>query len=377
MKKLNSAIIFAIALCSLLSIPLFAQRLPTLVETELVTNQEFHQQLTLVGRTEASINSKIVAEIEGRVQTINASEGNSIDAFEILVTIDNRRISLLYKAKSAEASQAKTMMTLTADLLESTKKLFEKKLVSETYMDSVIAFTYMAKEKFLQVNADKKRLELDSRNSLIRAPYSGTTGRQLVNVGDWVKAGTPVFEMADLSSVKVIVDLPEKYLGQAKIGSKALIIISSDKDNPIVGKITGISPISSGTSHTFPVIVTVDNKKNRLAGGMIVRVQLFLNKKFMSLAVSKDAIVRQGANTMVYTIIEGAAQPITVFMGATKGDIVAVSGEGLSEGIKVITRGNERVRPGEKVRTASDRAQPANPESAENIENQKTDTTKN
>jgi multidrug efflux pump subunit AcrA (membrane-fusion protein) len=67
--------------------------------------------------------------------------------------------------------------------------------------------------------------------------------------------------------------------------------------------------------------------------------------------VSKDAIIRQGEQTMVYTIVDGKASPIPVKMSSSNGTLVAVSGEGLSEGMPVVVRGNERIFPGSPVQT--------------------------
>ena len=109
---------------------------------------------------------------------------------------------------------------------------------------------------------------------------------------------------------------------------------------------------ASEDTHTYRVIVTVDNEEHRLGGVMLVRATLSLDEKFTSLAVNKDAIVRQGMQTMVYTIVDGKAAPIPVTVGSTDGNMIAVEGEGLSEGMTVVIRGNERIFPGSPVRTA-------------------------
>ena len=67
---------------------------PALVQTEPVTTIEFHQQLTLIGRSTARAESRIVSEITGRVMKINATEGRWIKTGGPLVTIDPRRAQL-------------------------------------------------------------------------------------------------------------------------------------------------------------------------------------------------------------------------------------------------------------------------------------------
>ena len=77
---------------------------------------------------------------------------------------------------------------------------------------------------------------------------------------------------------------------------------------------------------------------------------LSLNQKFTSLAVSKDAIVRQGLQTMIYTVEDGKAVMIPVVTSSTNADMIAIEGDRLKEGMTVVVRGNERIFPGSPVR---------------------------
>ena len=144
--------------------------------------------------------------------------------------------------------------------------------------------------------------------------------------------------------------LPERYFGHVEMGSEVSIRVSG-ADAPVVGLVAGLAPNASADTHTFPVIIMVDNAEGRLGGGMLVRATVSLDEVFTSLAVHKDAIVRQGVQTMVYTIADGKAAPIPVRVGSMSGDYVSITGEGIAEGMPVVTRGNERIFPGSPVRT--------------------------
>ena len=80
---------------------------PALVETAPIEEIEFHDQLTLVGRTEARAESRIVAEVAGRVRSVDVGEGRWVQRGQPLVTIDCRRVELALEAKQAETAQAK------------------------------------------------------------------------------------------------------------------------------------------------------------------------------------------------------------------------------------------------------------------------------
>lgn len=325
----------------------------TLVSTDEVKQLEFHDQINLVGRSQAWVESKIVSEVSGRVTQVNASEGVWIKAGTPLITVDSDQIRFLLEAKKAEAAQAKLEADLVHTQLVRAKEMFDKNLISQAAFDSATTWAGIKDSRYNQLEAERKRLDLDYKNSVIRALYDGYTGRRLTNVGEWVNPGMPVFEMVDLSKIRVLVDLPEKYYGRLAIGSSVSLVASGNGSEELKGTVTGFAPNASQDTHTFPVIIEVPNKNNKLGGGMLVRTTLSLDDTYKSLAVSKDAIIRQGAQTLVYTVVDDKAAPIPVVTSSTKGKMIAVQGDGLKEGMPVVVRGNERIFPGSPVRVAS------------------------
>jgi membrane fusion protein (multidrug efflux system) len=342
-----------ICLAAVLSSTASAQEMPpTLVVTDQVQSMEFSDQIYLVGRTRAWVESRVVAEVAGRVEAIVAREGVPVAAGASLVRIDDERIALELKSKAAEARQAQLQAELAHTHLKRTEEMFARNLVSRTTADSAAAWAGIADERYNQLEAERRKLELDVEHCDLAAPFFGYTGRRLVDVGEWVSPGTPVFEMVDLSKVRVTVDLPERYFGHLALGSTARIALSSDSTVTLEGTVTGIAAAAVEETHTFPVTVTVANKQGRLGAGMLVRATLSLSDRALSLAVSKDAIIRQGSSTMVYTVVDGKAQPVPVTTSSTSGKMIAVSGDGLKQGMPVVVRGNERIFPGSPVRIA-------------------------
>lgn len=324
-------------------------RPPALVFTEEVRPQEFHDQITLVGRTEAWKTSRLVAEVSGRVARIDAEEGNWVVKGTPLITIDSQRLRLLYRAKEAEIGQVRVTRELARTQLERASKLFQEGLIRQSTLDSSHAWVIINDERYNQLEAEREQMQLDLDRSIVRAPYDGYTGGRLVDVGEWVSPGTPVFEMVDLSRVRVRVDLPERHFGRLSLGSAVTILTGNAELSEIEGVVVGFSPNAKAETHTFPVFIEVLNRELRLGGGMLVTTRLFLDDTFTSLAVSKDAIVRQGMQTLVYAVVDGKAAPVPVQTLSSNGSLVAVKSDGLQEGMQVVIRGNERIFPGSPV----------------------------
>jgi len=340
------AILLTIAGLPLAPVTVNAQGMPpTLVAVDQVTRMDFHNQVTLVGRTEARVHSKIISEVSGRVVKINAPEGNEIQKGQPLVSIDPEKIALDLEAKNAELAQSETQAGLAASNLKRSEELFKQSLIRQITLDSAHAWAQIADARYRELRAQRDRLALDLENCRVRAPYSGYTLRRLADVGEWVTEGTPVYDMVDLSEVTVAVDLPERYYGRLAIGSSAIVNFSGDSLNQFTGTVTGIARQAIEETHTFPVLVTIREANGRIGAGKLVRATLSLDDTFSSLAVSKDAIVRQGLMTSVFTIVDGKAAPIPVETSSTSGKMIAV-----------VIRGNERIFPGSPVRVEGDTA---------------------
>jgi multidrug efflux pump subunit AcrA (membrane-fusion protein) len=82
MKSVLITLLTAAVITLALRVPtLHAQGMPpTLVEVGSVTTQEFHNQITLIGRSEAIVQSSIVSEVDGRVIAVAADEGVAVKA---------------------------------------------------------------------------------------------------------------------------------------------------------------------------------------------------------------------------------------------------------------------------------------------------------
>ncbi len=334
-----------------LAVPSAAQEMPpAVVETAPIRELEFHRQLTLVGRTEARGESRVVAEVAGRVSSVDAAEGRAVQRGAVLVRVDCRRTALALEAKRAEAAQAQADAELAEKELQRARDLVETEVFPERNLDSAAAAASRTAERFRQLDAESRLLELDLSNCSIRAPFAGHTVQKLVDVGEWVDPGTPVYEMVDLAVVKVTVDLPERYFGQLDRGGPASIVLSGNGDTELAGEITGIAPRASEATHTFPVMLAVDNRDGRLGSGMLVKAVLTLGGTFTGLAVSKDAVVRQRDRAVVYTVEDGVASEVEVRLRANQGALVAIEGDGLEVGTPIVVRGNERIFSGSPVR---------------------------
>ncbi|TWU41075.1 efflux RND transporter periplasmic adaptor subunit [Novipirellula artificiosorum] len=191
----------------------------------------------------------------------------------------------------------------------------------------------------------------------LRAPFDGFVSAELSEKGAWVKQGDAVAEVVEIDPIEIEVFVPETGIRFVKLGGAVNVAVEAIPDQPFVGTIERIVPLADSRSRTFPVRVRVANQKvegrHPLLPGMLARVTLPAGTLEPRTLVPKDALQLSGSNAVVFRVIEKKADIVPVTTGPSLGSWIAVSpvvpGQ-LNEGDLVITRGNERLRPGQDVK---------------------------
>ncbi len=173
----------------------------------------------------------------------------------------------------------------------------------------------------------------------IRSPVRGYVTQKNAVQGVAVQPGTPLFQIADLSTVWVIADVYEYELGRVKIGQAASIELAAYPGETFKGKLTFSDPSVNANTRTLRVRLEFKNPELRLKPGMYGNVKIELERA-ESLLVPVEALVDTGVNQYVYVSLPGGKfEPRKVTLGARAAGNVQVT-KGLAEGETVVTTAN-------------------------------------
>ena len=114
------------------------------------------------------------------------------------------------------------------------------------------------------------------------------------------------------------------------------------------GKIIALIPSGDISTRTFPVKIRVVNTTS-LMEGMEARVVLPVGDEAKVMTVHRDAVIKVFGNTVVYTVQDSKAAMLPVTVLGYKGMSAGVQAEGLEAGMKVVVKGNERLRSDQEV----------------------------
>ena len=321
----------------------------TPVKVAQVSNVEIAPQVQLIGTAQPKLSSVVASDIEGLVEEFNVSEGDFVKKGAVLARLKDSLLQINLKgAKANKADTEAQLRRARTDLKRSSDLLASETIADKQYTDD-LSEVQSLEARVRRLEAEIEHTQDSITKKTIRAPFSGFVIKEHTQVGEWVEKGGPIVNMADLSSIEVVIDVPERYIPKLVLGGNTRVAVDALNPEEFTGKITAIIAVGDSASRAFPVKVSVDNPNSRIKGGMLCRVSLAIGKPSSVLAVPKDAVVNMGQQHLVYVVREGVAQPLPVQLGNTSDSMIEVKGS-IEAGMQVVTRGNERLRPGQPVK---------------------------
>ena len=331
----------------------------------LVRGQDYAQQATLVkyteaidmpvaqtvqlpGYLEAPNVSELASEISGLVTELKVREGDRVTTGQPLVMLRTTPLELSLQAAQARLQEAQARRKLAETSLERFRGLMEGNAISRHELDEAQYEFDAWQGRIDTLRADIAGIQYDIERSTIRAPFNGVVVARHTEVGQWSEAGNRVLEVLSTDTQEVHVDVPEKYFNGLESGANADVTFDSMPGREFTAYIRAIIPRADPRARTFPVKLRLREPSAEIGAGMIARAALPLGESGPGTLVPKDAIVQLGGNTMVFLIDKGSAVPAPVKVDGAMGVWSVVNGA-VAPGDKVITRGNERLRPGQPV----------------------------
>jgi membrane fusion protein (multidrug efflux system) len=324
---------------------------PALVEVATVIEQEVVTRVSLVGTAEPWLETVVASEEAGKVQKMLFEEGEKVKKNQPLCQQDASQLNLKIEAAKSDLAEAKILHTQAEREWKRQKKLFAINSVSEKAYENAKFTVDALQKKVARLRSELLLLEDQLRKRMIKAPVSGYVVERHCLVGQWLGEGEPVATVVVADPIRVRVPVPERYVRHLKRGDQAQVTFDALPSRTFKGKIFSVIPRADEAARTFPVRIEIPNPNAVIKAGMLGRVRLPIGDPHTAILVPKDALVLSGSGTAVYVIVNKSARLVPVKTGSAHGDLIEVVGE-LKDGMKVVVRGNERLRPGQPVRTA-------------------------
>lgn len=330
---------------------------PSRVGVTAARSAEVQAVIHLAGSVQAVNRALVAGEIPGVVSELLVSEGEFVRRGAILVRLRNQAMKRDLEGAVAQFEEARARLGLAQTALERSRGLRDSGVISSQQFDDAETEVGAWQGRADQAQALIARLETQLAVTVVRAPFSGVVVREHCQPGEWVAAGGPVVEMVDTRTLEVLVNVPERHYAGARKGAKTRVGFEALPEIDVEGEITAVIPRADPQTRSFPVKVQIENADGLIGIGMSATVAFPGSEARIATVVPKDAIVSQGPQRLVYRVEDGppgedgspsqVAGAVPVVLGSAIGEWIEVNG--IEQGDRIVTRGNERLAPGSAV----------------------------
>ncbi len=336
------------------------------VEAVKVLAQPLRDDAQAVGSLRARQSVMLRPELVGRITALNFKDGGPVRKGQIMVQFDD----LL---QQADVQQMQAQLAIAQANFNRTKELVAANFMSRQTLDTGAANLQVAQAQLVLAQARLSRMA-------VRAPFDGTAGIRLVNVGDYVKDGVDLVSLEDTRQMMVDFRLPERLGSKLKLGQSVELSLDALPGHHFKAVVEAVDPLLDANGRSIGVravlpTVSKPGEAQPLRTGMFARVTTVFSVNEAALVVPEEAIVPQGNRQFVFKLIAPEAganlPPDTKFVSQRQEVTLGVRSQGkveivqgLSLGETVVVAGQQRLqKDGSPVRLV-ELGRPAGPKTA-------------
>ncbi len=293
---------------------------------------------TIISRNKA----RLAAEVAGRLVRV-AQVGDRLDAGDEAARLDDALLQqTLAENLAAVAREEARIVYLDAEV-KRLRRLVRQNTAAQSRLDEAEANLGVARSDLTASQARVRHTRERLNRTVIKAPFPGVVVERLLEPGEWADEGSAVLRLVDAQEPDV----------QSWVPVQALKFVSEDselrlKGNPAeaTGRVRTIVPVGDERSRLYELRIAVSGADWPVGQDIRVAVPAAAPKEVV--VIHRDALVLRRDGAVVYRVNDdNVAERVEVETGIASGDLIEVSG--IRPGDKVVTRGGERLRPGQKV----------------------------
>lgn len=316
-----------------------------------------------LGTVAASNTVAIHSQVDGKLQSVNFTEGQEVHAGDTLAVIDPRTFRAALDQAVAKKAEDQAQLVSARKDLERFKTLVLKNAETQQNVD-----TQQAKVDQLVATIDADQGAIDAAQTqlsyaTITAPIDGRVGFRQVDVGNIIHAAdpNPLTVLTQIRPVVATFTLPQKNLAEVRAamlrGPVAVSAYDQDNNHELAtGQLLLIDNQIDQTTSTIRLKANFENADEQLWPGEFVHVRVAVDTQAGAVTVPPVALQRgpQGFYTWVIKSDNTVEQrPVE----ATQvNDEVAIVSKGLSPDERVVVNGQYRLQAGSRVDAKTEQA---------------------
>jgi membrane fusion protein, multidrug efflux system len=340
------------------------------VDVVAVVEKPIDVSLALPAELDAFESVAMFPRVAGFVKTIGVDRGSRVRAGDVLVTLDAPEL----RAQRAEAQSrlqgTEAQLAAARARAEGSGSTYDRLKAASATPGVVAGNELLQAQKALEgdrgqvaaaeQNVAAAREALQSVSDMegylrVAAPFAGVVTERNVHPGALVGpagaatgGGTPMLRLADESTLRLSIAVPEAYAGAIAEGTAIPFSVAAYPGQTFSGRLARISHAVDVKTRTMSVELDVANGDGRLAPGTYCQVKWPVHRDTPSLFVPSASVASTTDRTFVVRVRSGRVEWVDVKTGLSSGSLVEVFGD-LHAGDQVAMRGTDELRAGTSV----------------------------
>ncbi len=326
------------------------QRSALRVRVAPVQVQDVVHQIKALGSLEARDMVQVTAQVEGVATDVRFREGDRVGPASVLLRIDPDR----FRVEAEQAKAAKDQAT--AELGRAQADLQRREALAQNELLSAEELTRSRGESArlsagLEVSKASYEIALQNqRRSEVKPPIAGTINTRTVDTGQFVRTGTVLATIVDVSRLRLRFKLSEAESLRAREGGKVAFRVEPVGPRDFAARIYHVGRIAEPSTRQVEVLAWVDAAPE-LKPGFFAEVTLEGERKQAALVVPESAIQASERGFVTYVVQQNTARLRPVGLGLRTGTGVVEILSGLKAGEVVVSEGSDRLADGMSVET--------------------------
>jgi len=307
---------------------------PVTVRTEPVRQMDFPVTMRLGGNLKGNRQTVIPARVTTTVTDIPVKVGQKVNQGDLLVMLDPGGVQSQY-------NQAQALFENARKQWNKMQALYEAGAISELQKDAAETEYEVSKANF---NSARQGVEIES-------PFDGVVADIHVRTGDEVSPGLPILEVADIGSLRLLLEASASEVSRMAVGQEVEVRSPTDTAVIMKGEVISIADAADMATRSFEVECSFDSPPRGFSPGMYVTAEIGTGMIKNAMVVPSQALLIRSGKAMLYVVESDTAAMLEVNELAKKKGMSAIEGD-ISPGQPVVTVGHKNLTPGSVVREA-------------------------
>jgi multidrug efflux system membrane fusion protein len=309
-----------------------------------------------LGTVTAYKTVNVRSQVDGRLDRVAFREGQSVKRGDLLAQIDSRPFTI--QLHQGEAALARDHAQLQgAELnLKRYEAVVAQRLIPQQQVDDQRTLTEQLKGTVASDEAQIESARLQLAYARITSPIDGVTGIRMVDPGNLVHAADPggIVVVTQLDPIAIIFTLPQDDLPRVvrsqSAGPPQVEALSRDGDRSLgKGELALVDNQINQNTATIRLKAIFPNADKSLWPNQFVKTRMRLENRKGALVIPSAAVQRGPQGTFVYVVgADDKANIKPIQIDTIEGGQALLSG-GVEPGDRVVTEGQNQLRPGARV----------------------------